>query len=151
MLGLPVALAAILHAQAPDSVARAQRLAALKAFDDSLTAVSGASSAFRADLNHASPDLVISRASRVQRRCAGAAAEGQRLAADSLDSHVRRELSSLRAALNRCVAEFSTGHGYQKVDSLAAWGPYRLARLEDVIRRYRTAARPFQHRLKPPP
>jgi len=150
MLGLLVALAAILHAQTPDSAARAQRLAALKAFDDSLTAVLAATSAFRSDLNHASPDLVLSRSAKVQRRCTGAAAEGQRVAADSLDADVRRELASLRTALGRCASQFITGNGYQKVDSLVAWGPYRLARLDDAIRRYRVAARTFQKRLAAP-
>ena len=150
MLGLLVALTAILHAQIPDSAARAQQLATLKALDDSLTAVSAATTAFRADLNHASPDLVISRAARVQRRCAGAVAQGQRLTADSLDPHLHHELASLRAELNRCVADFTTGAGYRKVDSLTAWAPYRLARLDDAIRRYRGAARTFQHRLGGP-
>ncbi|HUL03375.1 MAG TPA: hypothetical protein VLV16_09135 [Gemmatimonadales bacterium] len=150
MLGPLIALTAILHAQIPDSAARTQRLAALKAFDDSLTAVSAATTAFRADLNHASPDLVLSRAARVQRHCASAAAQGQRLAADSLDSQLRHELTSLRTALNVCAADFTTGVGYRKVDSLAAWAPYRLARLDDAIRRYRGAARTFQHRVGQP-
>jgi hypothetical protein len=150
MPGLLVALAAILHAQSPDSAVRAQRLAGLKAFDDSLTAVSAATSSFRADLSHASPDLVLSRAARVQKRCAGAAAQGERLAADSLDPSVRHELTSLRTALHRCVTDFSAGPGYGKVDSIAAWAPYRLARLDAAIRRYRGAARTFQHRLEGP-
>lgn len=149
MPGLLVALVAILHAQVPDIGARAQRLGALKAFDDSLTAVSAASSAFRADLNHASPELVQSRAAKVQARCSGAAGEGQRLAADTLDPEVRRELTSVRAALGRCASMFTIGNRASKVDSLVAWAPYYLARLDDAIRRYRIPARTFQHWLEP--
>jgi len=151
MLGLLVALSAILQTQVPDSSARARRLAALQAFDDSLTTVSSAASAFRADLAAASPDLVVSRAARMQRRCAAAGAEGQRLATvDSLDASLRRELGALRAALGQCVTDFATGSSHRGVDSLAAWGPYRLVRLDSAIRRYRMATHEYKRRLGPP-
>ena len=150
MLGLLVAVAAILHAQTPDSAARVHQLAALQALDDSLTGVSAAAAGFRADLATASPDLIVSRAGRLQRRCIAADGEGQRLAKlDSLDPRFRRELAALRSALGRCIADFTTGPGRNPLDSIAAWAPYRLARLDDAIRRYRTVAHGLKWQLEP--
>ena len=148
MLGT-LALWAVLIAQAPDSAAQARYGVALRTVGDSLTALEAAAARFRADLVNASPDLVISRATRLTARCAGALHQARRL--DSLlatETRLRRELAALRAALVRCAKDFATGPWYQGADSVQAWAPYRLARLDDAVRRYRLAAREFMHRLQ---
>jgi hypothetical protein len=97
---------------------------------------------FRADLINASPDLVISRASRLRQHCAGSGREAGRL--DSLrpvGGRLRRELAALRAELARCDREFAVGPSYKGADSVKAWAPYRLARLTSAVRRFRLAAR----------
>ena len=127
--------------QAPDSAARARYAAARTALDDSLTAVEAAAAGFQADLAGASSDLVLSRAERLRRRCAGAEGASQPLLALlTTGSAPRRDLVSLRAALARCDTEFATPRS-QAADSLKAWAPYRLARLGDAVRRYRLSAR----------
>ena len=139
MLGALAALWAVAVVQAPDS--------ALHTFGDSLTTLEAAAAKFRSDLPTASPDLVISRATRLTARCAGALRQAGRL--DSLlaaGTHLRRELGALRAALARCKHDFTTGPWYQRVDSVKAWAPFWLGRLEDALRRYRVAAREFMNR-----
>ena len=96
---------------------------------------------FRADLINASPDLVISRATRLRQHCAGSGREAGGL--DSLrlvGGQLRRELALLRVELTRCHREFTLGPWYQGVDSVKAWAPYRIARLSSAVRRFRLAA-----------
>jgi len=147
MVRLLVALwTAGLAVQAPDSATRARSATALHALHDSLSAVDAAAAQFQTDLVNASRDLVISRATRLTGRCAGA-----RVAAISLDTLVaprapfRRDLATLRADLTRCEANFATDRWYAHADSVKAWAPYRLAKLGDALRRYRIAARAFMH------
>ena len=144
MTGALVALWAVLIAQAPDTAVRARYGAAIRRVNDSLTALEGAAAMFQADLVHASPDLVISRATRLRQHCTGARSEAGRL--DSLPTvraRLHGELAALRAELARCDREFATGPWYERVDSVRAWAPFRLARLNAVVTRFRAAARTF--------
>ena len=133
-----------LAVQAPDSAMRVRSATVLRALNDSLSAVDAAAEQFQTDLDNASRDLVISRAARLTKRCAGA-----RVAALSLDTvlavqaPLRRDLATLRAELTRCQANFATDRWYERADSVKAWAPYRLAKLGDAVRRYRIAARAF--------
>lgn len=148
MLGTLVVLWAVSMAQAPDSAAQARYGPPLRTFGDSLTTLEATAAMFRADLTNSSPDLVISRATRLTARCAGALRQAGRL--DSLlaaGTRLRRELAALRAALVRCKKEFTTGPWYQRADSVKAWAPYWLGRLDDAVHRYRLAAREFMHSL----
>jgi hypothetical protein len=141
MAGALLLLWAVLRAQTPDSAAHARYDAAIRRMSESLTLLEGSAAMFRADLINASPDLVISRATRLRQHCAGSGRE-----AGSLDSlrfigvRLRRELASLRAELARCEREFTVGPWYQGADSVKAWAPYRLARLTTAVRRFRLAA-----------
>lgn len=139
-----------LSAQTPDSVIRAGVMDAVTAMADSLGGVRGAGAQFNRDLGNASPLLVLTRARAVRARCAGAMVAGALL--DSLyarhaaviarDAGVagwRRELAKLQAELARCDREWTLAVG-DNADSLRAWGPHRLARLEESARRYSEAA-----------
>jgi hypothetical protein len=144
MAGALVVLWAALIAQAPDTAAQARYGAALRRLADSLTVLEGAAAKFQADLVNASPDLVISRATRLKEHCAGTRSEAGRL--DSLpavDAALGRDLAALRSELARCEREFATGPWYQGADSVKAWAPYRLARLSEAVQRFRLAAREF--------
>jgi hypothetical protein len=129
--------------QAPDSAARARYARVRTVLDDSLTAVEAAAAGFQSDLAGASSDLVASRSERLRRRCdAAEGASEPLLAMLTTTSALRRDLVTLRAALNRCRTEFVVGRG-QPPDSLKAWAPYRLARLGEAARRYRLSVRTF--------
>ena len=129
-------------AQAPDTAALKRQHAAIRRVNDSLTVVEGAAAMFRADLVHASPDLVISRATRLRQHCSGAHHETTRLdSVPALGAQLRRELTALRTELARCDREFNTGAWYQRTDSVKAWAPYRLSRLGDAVHNFRLAAR----------
>jgi hypothetical protein len=144
MAGALLVLWAALIAQAPDSAARARSGAAIRRMDDSLTVLEGTAAKFQADLVNASPDLVITRATRLREHCIGTRREAGRL--DSLPTvqvRLGREIAALRSELARCDREFATGPWYQGADSVKAWAPYRLARLSEAVRRYRLAAREF--------
>ena len=133
---------AVFIAQAPDTAALNRQNAAIRRVTDSLTVLEGAAAMFQADLVHASPDLVIARATRLRRHCSGAHHETTRLdSVPALGAQLRRELAALRTELARCDREFTTGPWYQHVDSVKAWAPYRLARLSDAVRSFRLAAR----------
>jgi hypothetical protein len=141
MAGALLLLWAALHAQMPDSAAHARYSAAIRRVSESLTVLEGAAAMFRADLINASPDLVISRATRLRQQCAGSGREAGSLDSIRLvGSQLRRELASLRAELARCDREFTVGPWYQGADSVKAWAPYRLARLSSAVRRFRLAA-----------
>src|ERR1700747_3102047 len=57
-------------------------------------------------------------------------------------------VTALRSQLAACLRRFSTGQSYARADSVKAWAPARLARLEDAVRRYRLAARDFMRRAR---
>lgn len=133
---------AMAAAQLPDTTAAARLGAALARIHDSLTVLEGAAAQFQVDLVHASPDLVIARATRLRQHC-----DGTRHEVDQLDSlpgrgaRLAREITALRAELVRCDREFATGPWYRGADSVKAWAPFRLARLSTAVRRFRVAAR----------
>ena len=138
------ALSLVLLAQVPDTAVQARYSVAMRRVNDSLTALDGAAAMFQADLVHASPDLVISRATRLRQHCVGTRRETGRL--DSLPALVallRPALTNLRTELARCDREFASGPWYQGVDSVKAWAPHRLTRLGDAVRRFRMAARAY--------
>lgn len=144
MAGAFVVLWAVLVAQAPDTAAQARYGAAIRRVNDSLTALQGAAAMFQADLVNASPDLVISRATRLRQHCSGTWREAGRLdSLPAIGARLHREVAALRAELARCDREFATGPWYQRADSVKAWAPFRLARLGDAVRRFRLAARAF--------
>lgn len=144
MGGALVVLCAVLVAQTPDSAAQARYHAGIQRLNDSLTALEGSAAMFQADLVHASPDLVISRATRLRMRCTGTRRQvGLLDSMPAVGARLRRELAALNAELMRCDREFAIGPSYQGADSVKAWAPYRLARLGDAVRRFRLAARVF--------
>jgi hypothetical protein len=55
-------------------------------------------------------------------------------------SEYRRELGRLDTELARCVREWQTPYAAAVADSLRAWGPHRLSRINAAARRYATAA-----------
>jgi hypothetical protein len=137
--------------QAPDSVARSRMSDAVTALDDSLSRLSGAGAAFTRDLDRSSRQFVLSRAADVRTRCAAAraaAAEVHRVyathaavvASDRGMPEYRAELSRLETELGRCEHEWQTPYAPAAADSLRAWGPHRLARIDATVRRYRAAA-----------
>ena len=134
----------VLLAQVPDTAVQARYSVAMRRVNDSLTALDGAAAMFQADLVNASPDLVISRATRLRQHCTGTRRETGRLdSLPALAARLRPELTALRAELARCDREFAVGPWYQGVDSVKAWAPYRLIRLGDAVRRFRFAARAY--------
>jgi len=139
--------------QRPDSATRARVATALKSVQDSLDRVRGAAYNFRTDLGGASPVVVYNRAQRMHASCV--AAQGALVRLDSaLDASypagapadLRREARALRGALAACRREYdTTARWAQRADSVRAWAPYRLRRLDDTMRRFARAA------VLPPP
>jgi hypothetical protein len=142
MAGVLAVFWAVFIAQAPDTASLARQDAAIRRVSDSLTVLEGAAAMFQADLVHASPDLVISRATRLRQHCTGTHRETARLdSLPTLGAQLRRDLATLRSELARCDREFATGPWYQNADSVKVWAPYRLSRLGDAVRRFRLTAR----------
>ena len=150
---------------ATDTVRQARYERALSGISDSLDVVRGAVAAFQVDLPSASPDLVLSRASRVRNSCHGAAAALEQvstlLAQGVYDPHARVEqgrllsgTNDLRRAIARCELEWAVLDPPTRAtaDSLRAWGPYRGARLDAALRSYIGLLRAFmkQAALKKP-
>ena len=156
MLRLLPILWAALAAQAPDRATTARYAGALQTVADSLTGVRGAVASFRADLAAASPALVLARAARVRARCVAArtaVAQLRAVVASDYTPHARRaqqalrdEATGLTRALQRCEREWDVALPGASADSLRAWGPYRIERLETAMRRYHTRAGEFQKR-----
>jgi hypothetical protein len=149
---LPLLLVAwAVGTQAPDSVARVRMGDAVTALGDSLTALAGAGATFTRDLSQSSRQAVLSRAADVRVRCTGAraaarevervyAAHATVVAADRGMPEYRRELGRLDAELARCEREWQTPYAAAVADSLRAWGPHRLSRIDAAARQYAAAA-----------
>jgi hypothetical protein len=140
-----------LATQSPDSAARAEVNGAVITMGDALAGLRGASAMFRRDLEHASPQLLVSRAGVVREQCDAVSAAGARfdsayarnarvVSRDRGMADVRRELRALQQELARCDREWRVGYQPAQIDSVRAWGPYRLARIETAVRRYHEAA-----------
>ena len=149
----------MLTIQTPDSTARAQMSDALVAMADSLTGLRGAAAQFVRDLESASPDLVLGRARTVLARCTAVSAAAAELdsvyarhatdiARDRGVTAFRGELRNLERELSRCEREWEVSSRPERVDSLRAWGPHRLSRLDDAVRRYQNAASGLPYRPK---
>jgi len=132
----------------PDSAARARVLAVLQSARDSLDRVRGAAYNFRTDLGGASPVVVYTRAQRMHASCVGA--DGALVRLDSAltasypagaSADLRREARALRGTLTECGREYDTTARWpQRADSVRAWAPYRLRRLDEAMRRFARAA-----------
>jgi len=128
----------------PDSAARARINVVLQSVRDSLDRVRGAAYNFRTDLNRASPVVVHSRAQRMQASCVGADAALVRLDSALNVSYpagapadLRRESRALRSEFAACRREYdTTARWEQRADSVRAWAPFKLRRLEDAMRRF---------------
>jgi len=110
--------------------------------------VRGAAYNFRTDLGGASPVVVYTRAQRMHASCVGA--DGALVRLDSAltasypagaPADLRRETRALRGALKECGREYDTTARWpQRADSVRAWAPYRLRRLDEAMRRFARAA-----------
>ena len=146
-----LALAALAGApsQGPDSAARARYAPALRALDDSIGTLNAAAERFQTDLPGASPDLVVSRSTRMRERCRGTLHAVTGLDSLAAATSLHHALTSLRAELSRCNDDFAPGQWTERADSLRAWAPHRLARLAEEIQRYRAAKRRFEQETAP--
>lgn len=132
----------------PDSATRARIMATLRGVQDSLDRVRGAAYTFRTDLGGASPAVLYNRAQRMHGSCV--AAQGALVRLDSAltasypagaPADLRREARALRGALADCRREYDTTARWpQRADSVRAWAPYRLRRLDEAMRRFARAA-----------
>lgn len=160
-----LALALVAQAPAPDSVRQARYERTLSSVTDSLDVVRGSIAAFPIDLARVSPDLVITRATRVRQSCHGAGLALEQastlLAAGVYLPHAKVEqgrlqagTTDLRRTLARCEREWAVSDPPTRAnaDSLRAWGPYRGARLDEALRGYLGLLRAFmkQAALKKP-
>ena len=131
-----------------DSATHARVAAVLQTVQDSLDRVRGAAYNFRTDLGGASPVVVYSRAQRMHASCVGA--EGALVRLDSAltasypagaSADLRRESRALRSALSECRRDYdTTARWEQRADSVRAWAPYRLRRLDEAMRSFARAA-----------
>ncbi|HWZ27661.1 MAG TPA: hypothetical protein VNX15_03815 [Gemmatimonadales bacterium] len=151
--------------QAPDSALLRRFREAVNAASDTLDALRGLTQAFRTDLPTASPTLVLARATSVHDACASGASAVRRLqgilAARTVSDAAARSQAAFRttaeetvAALDRCVRTWlPLPRTDERSDSLRAWGPYRIAQLDQSLRRYDAARFVFAKAagLTPPP
>jgi len=150
---LVVWTAALVQRPAPDSARRVRVMAVLKEVQDSLDRVRGAAYNFRTDLGGASPVVLFNRAQRMHGSCVAADAALVRLDSTVTASYpagaaadLRRETRALRAALTTCQREYDTTARWQaRADSVRAWAPFRLRRLDEAMRRFAQAAVPPRH------
>ncbi len=142
-----VLLALATIAQAPDSATRARVLDKLHGVQDWLEQARGLAATFRVDLPAVSSAVLYNRAQRMRASCAGAGrALGQLDSVLSVSypagpppaaaAALRSEGRALRGLLAQCRREYDTGAGWaQRADSVRAWAPFRLDRLEAALRR----------------
>jgi hypothetical protein len=141
--------------QAPDSALLRRFADAVNAASDTLEAVRGLAQAFRNDLPTASPTLILARATSVHDACASGASAVRRLqgilAARTVSAAAARSQARFRgtaeetvAALDRCVRSWlPLPRTDDRADSLRAWGPFRIAQLDQALRRYDAARHIF--------
>lgn len=149
-----VLLALWTTAQTPDSAAAARVTEALQRVQESLDRVRGAAYNFRADLGGASAVVLYNRAQRMQGSCDAADRALTRLDSVLVVSYpagapaaLRREARALRGALADCRREYDTAARWeQRSDSVRAWAPHRLRRLEDALRRFALVAAQYRRR-----
>ncbi len=142
------------HTDRLDSLAQRYR-DALLVVRDTVRSVRAATVMFRRDLGSAAPETVIGRASSLRERCSaaigvledreptfqsGIGSERVQTATDSLIRAMGRLSSELR---QECVERFQHEGPGVHADTLRAWGPYRISRIDEAIRRYRAAVGNF--------
>jgi hypothetical protein len=141
--------------QEPDSALLQRLRETVNAASDTLDALRGLTQAFRTDLPTASSTLVLARATSVHDACASGASAVRRLqgilAARTVSPAAARSQAKFRTtaeetvtALDRCVRTWlPLPRDDQRADSLRAWGPYRIAQLDQSLRRYDAARQIF--------
>lgn len=158
MLVATALLWAAVAAQQPDSAARAAVVARLRTVSDSLHSLGAQTAAFGRDLTTASDQLVLARALPLRNACQGAVPALDSLAAllaarplgagtAAAQRDVQAELRRLRRALLNCQRDWTPRPG-AAADTLRAWGPFRIAELERVVRRYEETAGRLRRRLE---
>jgi hypothetical protein len=107
------------------------------------------------DLPIASSALVLARAQRLNRSCAAAGRATKALAAllaagafdaraRAAQTRARHDLAGLASVLAKCERDYDVAAPKANADTLKAWGPFRLARLDLDLRRYAPGVRDFQ-------
>lgn len=143
--------------QVPDSAVLRRYGEAVNATADTLDILRGLAQAFRNDLQTASPNIILDRATSVQNACAAGVSSVRRLqgmlAARTISSiplavrdqnRLRTTSEETVAALERCV------HNWQPLprtdphaDSLKAWGPYRVNEINQALHKFDGARAQF--------
>ena len=141
--------------QDPDSALLYRFRDAVQVTTDSLETLRGLALAFRNDLRLASPTLVLARATAVQNACISGASALRRLqgilAARTVSRAAARSQAEFRstaeetvAALDRCARSWDPlPRTDARADTLRAWGPYRVAQLDQLLTRYDASRRVF--------
>jgi hypothetical protein len=141
--------------QAPDSALLVRFGDAVNSTSDTLESLRGLAQAFRNDLQTASPTLILARATSVHDACASGASAVRRLqgilAARTVSEAAARSQAKFRntaeetvAVLDRCVRSWMPlPRTDERADSLRVWGPFRVAQLDQALRRYDVARYTF--------
>jgi hypothetical protein len=158
LLALWAGLAASAPArQARDSAQQARLRTVVTATFDAFDRLRGATHQFTLDLDHASNDLVQSRAARVTLECLrtdSALLDLERILASPLPTPAaqrqvrptRAAARAVRAAMARCASDWGSDPRHPaQPDSLRAWGPYRTNQLEATLRRHAPEIQAFAH------
>jgi len=143
--------------QAVDSTVLRRYGEAVNATADTLDMLRGFAQAFRNDLQTASPNIILERATSVQNACTSAMSSIRRLqgmlAARTLSTipvgvrsqaKLRATSAETVATLERCV------HNWQplprteaRADTLRAWGPFRVNEITQALQRFDGARAQF--------
>jgi hypothetical protein len=141
--------------QVPDSVVVRRYGEAVNAAADTLDMLRGYTQAFRNDLQTASPNLILARATSVQSACTSGLTTVRRLqgmlAARSVSPEAARTQAKFRMtaeetvfALERCVRLWQPlPRTDARADTLRAWGPYRVSELDGALRKFDFARATF--------
>ena len=141
--------------QTPDSALLRRFGDAVNSTSDTLESLRGLAQAFRNDLQTASPTLILARATSVHDACASGASAVRRLqgilAARTVSNTAARSQAKFRttaeetvAVLDRCVRSWlPLPRTDERAYSLRAWGPFRIAQLDQALRRYDAARHAF--------
>lgn len=125
----------------------------LLALRDSVRGVQLALNAFQRDLPLVGPETVVGRAAELKRRCRTLADAAHAFASElqSAPPRARDAAETLSDVLERlrrgltehCVRGLSPEGAGSRADTLRAWGPHRVARIDRLLTEYERAARPY--------
>ena len=161
--GVLAAHGAVLPRQDPDSALLYRFRDAVDATSDTLEALRGLALAFRKDLKYSSATLILARATSVQNACLSGASALRRLqgilAARTVSRAAARSQAEFRtsaeetvAALDRCARSWDPlPRTDARADTLRAWGPYRVAQLDQLLNRYESSRYAFAKAAQLPP